>query len=356
MRKIIHVDMDAFYASIEQRDDPRLKGLPVVVGGSPESRGVVAAASYEARAFGIRSAMPMSRAVRLCVDLVIVPPDFARYREVSSQLRAIFEDYSDDIEPLSLDEAFLDVTENKAGLASATHVAEEIRRRVREELRLTCSAGVSSLKFVAKIASDFRKPDGLTVVPPDRVLAFIHPMPIRKLWGVGPATEKRLVDMGIRTIGDLAAVPALEAHRRFGRHGVALWHMAHGEDPRPVRADRVRKSRSAEETFAIDITDRTELERVMAEQARRVCRGMGPELRGRTVTIKVRYADFTTITRSETLAEPTSDAAVVTEAAVRLLDKTEAGTRPVRLIGVGLANLDPLQQSAQLELPLEPRN
>jgi DNA polymerase-4 len=346
--------MDAFYASVEQRDHPHLRGRPVVVGGSPEGRGVVAAASYEARKYGIHSAMPAGRAARLCRDLVFVRPDFMKYREVSIQLRAIFEDYSDHIEPLSLDEAFLDVTENKAGLPTATAVAKEIRRRVREELRLTCSAGVSSLKFVAKIASDHRKPDGLTVVPPGQVLAFIHPLPVRKLPGVGPATEKRLQEIGIFTVGDLAAVPAPDVHRRFGKHGAYLWRMAQGEDPRRVQSSRPRRSQSAERTFAEDIEDRRELEQVLADQAERVCRGLeGAGLRGRTVTLKVRYGDFTTITRSETLEQPTNDPFRVAEVARALLDKTEAGVRPVRLVGVGVANLLGREETPQLELPLE---
>jgi len=353
-RKIIHVDMDAFYASVEQRDHPHLRGKPVVVGGSPEGRGVVAAASYEARKFGIHSAMPAARAARLCRDLVFLHPDFMKYREVSRQLRAIFEDYADHIEPLSLDEAFLDVTENKAGLPTATAVAKEIRRRVRDELRLTCSAGVSSLKFVAKIASDYRKPDGLTVVPPERVLAFIHPMPVRKLPGVGPATEKRLNDIGIFTVGDLAAVPAADVHRRFGKHGAYLWRMAHGEDPRPVQSSQPRRSQSAEQTFAADIEDRRTLERILAGQAERVCRGLeSAGLRGRTVTIKVRYGDFTTVTRSETLEQPTNDPFRVAEMATALLDRTEAGLRPVRLVGVGVGNLVGREETLQLELPLE---
>ena len=351
-RKIIHVDMDAFYASVEQRDDPRLRGRAVVVGGSPEGRGVVAAASYEARRFGIRSAMPCSQALRRCPELVFVRPDFTKYRTVSQQIRAIFHDYTDLVEPLSLDEAYLDVTSNKAGLASATEVARVIRERVREELQLTCSAGVSSLKFVAKIASDYRKPDGLTVVPPHRVLEFIRPLPVRKLWGVGPATERRLHAQGIQLVGDLADIPEPDARRRFGRNGLYLWRMARGDDPRPVCTSRPRRSSSTEQTFSEDITSLEELQQILEDQAERVARQVErADLWGRTVTLKLRYADFSTITRSETLTHPTRDRETIEETGLRLLGKTDAGERPVRLIGLGLGNLLRPEESPQLDLP-----
>ena len=354
VHKIIHVDMDAFYASVEQRDRPELRGRPVVVGGSPDSRGVVAAASYESRRFGIHSAMPMSQAVRRCADLVIVRPRFEVYRSVSRQVRAIFDAYSDLVEPLSLDEAFLDVTDDHAGLGSALATARTIRQRVREELHLTCSAGVSSVKFVAKIASDYHKPDGLTVVPPERILAFVHPLPVRKLWGVGPATEARLHELGIRTVGDLAGLDPADVHRLLGSHGDSLWRMAHGDDPRPVRPHRPRRSRSSEETFAEDVLEVAVLERVLADQAEGVCRGLeGAGLVGRTVTLKLRYDDFTTITRSATLEDATRDPHRVIEVARALLARTEAGERPVRLVGVGLANLERPTPRAQLLLPLD---
>lgn len=353
LRRILHLDMDAFYASVEQRDDPALRGRPVVVGGRPDSRGVVAAASYEARRYGVHSAMPASRAARLCPDAVFVRPDFARYKAVSAELRQILHEATDRIEPLSLDEAFLDVTENQLGFATATEVARHLRARVREQLRLTCSVGVAPVKFVAKIASDYRKPDGLTVVPPERVLEFVHPLPVKRLWGVGPATERRLGDLGVRTIGDLAVVPRSTAEAALGSHGLALWHMAHGVDPRPVRPHRVRKSRSAEHTLQEDLVDLAAIRALLRDQAAEVCEGLrrAGEV-GRTVVVKVRYDDFTTVTRSSSLEHPTDDLDVVMGVVLRLLERTEAGARPVRLVGVGLAGLSDPQDDPQLHLPL----
>ncbi len=352
VRKIIHIDMDAFFASVEQRDRPELRGRPVAVGGSPDSRGVVAAASYEARRFGVRSAMPCSRAARLCPRLVFVRPDFARYKAVSRQLHAIFRDYTDLIEPLSLDEAFLDVTENKRGIASATLVAEEIRRRVREELHLTCSAGVSSLKFVAKIASDQRKPDGLTVVPPHLVVPFLAPLPVRRLWGVGPVREKQLHELGLQTIGQVASLSEPEALRLLGSQGLYLWRMARGDDPRPVRPHRVRKSRSAEHTFEEDVLDRTLLEDALRRQAERIFRQLADGPTGRTATLKLRYGDFTTITRASSQPHPIPDAPTLAALGIHLLHRTEAGTRPVRLIGLGMSSFDGPSDDQQLSLPL----
>ncbi len=350
-RKIIHVDMDAFYASIEQRDRPELRGRPLAVGGSPDGRGVVAAASYEARRFGVRSAMPSRTALRLCPELTFVRPDFARYRAASRQLHGVLADFSDVIEPLSLDEAYLDVTADKAGLGTAARAAARIRERVRADLGLTCSAGVAPLKFVAKIASDFRKPDGLTVVPPEAVLDFVRPLPIRKLWGVGPATLARLEALEVATIGDLADLPEERLVTELGSRGAFLWRLANGQDPRPVQAERIRKSRSAEHTFDSDVTDAEVLHATLEEQAARV----GGAERGRTVTLKVRYSDFTTVTRAETLAEATDDPEVVLAVASRLLARTEAPGRPIRLIGVGLSGFtdeEPVAEGAQLELPL----
>jgi DNA polymerase-4 len=353
-RKIIHVDMDAFYASVEQRDRPHLGGRPVVVGGDGE-RGVVAAASYEARRHGIRSAMPMRTAKRLCADLVVVPADFGRYRQVSRQLHDILDRATELVEPLSLDECYLDVTHNLLDLPSATDVAKWIRRQVAEDLGLTCSAGVAPLKFVAKIASDENKPDGLTVVPPGRVLAYIRPLRIERLWGVGPATGARLRDRGLTTVGELGDLGEVEALALLGRKGLFLWRMANGEDPRPVRPHRRRKSLGAEETFAEDRLDVESLAATIAAQARalilRLARG---GLGARTVTLKLRYDDFETITRSQTLQAPTRDPALAVEVAITLLrDRTEAGARPVRLAGVSLGNLvgAPDEEAGQLPLP-----
>jgi len=353
VRKILHVDMDAFYASIEQRDRPHLRGRPVAVGGSPEGRGVVAAASYEARRFGVRSAMPSRTAASLCPRLAFIPADFARYRRVSRQLHAILEDYSDLVEPLSLDEAYLDVSADKAGLGTAARAAAAIRRRVAEELRLTCSVGVAPLKFVAKIASDHRKPDGLTVVRPAEVLDFVRPLPARVLWGVGPSTLDRLRDLGIETVGELADTPEERLRLHLGSRGTLLWRMANGDDPRPVQPERVRRSRSAERTFEEDVTDVAELVGVLGEQADRIASGVREAGdRGRTVTLKVRYADFETVTRALTLPTSVDDPAALVDAAVTLLGRTEAGERPVRLVGLGLSRFDSEARAPGRQLPL----
>ena len=358
MTKLAHIDMDAFYASVEQRDRPHLRGRPIAVGGSPEGRGVVAAASYEARRFGVRSAMSARRALQLCPQLVLVPPDFARYRAVSRQLHAILDAHSDCIEPLSLDEAYLDLTDDKAGLGSATAAAEAIRARVRAELGLTCSAGVSSLKFVAKIASDARKPDGLTVVPPSQVLAFIHPLPVRALWGVGPATARRFTQRGLHTIGQLAALSEVAALELLGRRGLYLWRMSHGIDPRPVGRSRGRVSRGSERTFPEDLAHPEPVREALEAQ-------LGPLLAAlekheetpRTLTLKVRYDDFETITRAHTTLQATRDPDTWRAALVDLLARTQAGERPVRLLGITFSGLERPggipTDTTQLVLPFE---
>ncbi|MCB9673969.1 MAG: DNA polymerase IV [Alphaproteobacteria bacterium] len=357
MRKILHVDMDAFYASVEQRDDPTLRGRPVAVGGDPEGRGVVAAASYEARRYGVRSAMAAAHALKLCPDLIFVRGSFTKYRAVSQQMHAIFADYTDQIEAVALDEAYLDVSENRAGLPFASQVAVEIRRRIRDELDLTASAGVAPVKFAAKIASDHRKPDGLTVIPPERLLAFLHPLPVRKLPGVGPSTETRIRGLGIHTIGDVARRDLRELERRLGSRGAWLWRMANGEDPRRVVGSRVRKSRGSERTFDTDVTDAQRLLDFLAEQTRGLCEGLQrSEEKARTVTLKIRYADFTTITRASTLPQPTDSAEDVLPEVQRLLAKTDAGTTPVRLAGITFSNFagegeGPVEQ---LDLPFRP--
>jgi DNA polymerase IV len=339
-RRIVHLDMDAFYASVEQRDDPDLRGRPVAVGGTPESRGVVAAASYEARAFGVRSAMPMSRAMRLCPALVIVPPDFARYRAVSQQVRAILREVTPLVEPLSLDEAYLDVTENLWGEPLARDVARRLKARIREATGLGCSAGVAPNKFLAKIASGWRKPDGLTVIAPERVEAFLRRLPVETLWGVGPVTARKLRAIGIERLVDVRAAGRAALVRAVG--GMADWliRLSHGDDPRPVEPHRPWKSISAETTYADDLEDlgamRAELERL----AQRVAASLqNKQLRARSVTIKVRYGDFSTVTRSHTEAAATSDAAAIALRAVALLDRTSAVRRLVRLLGVGAHGL-----------------
>jgi DNA polymerase-4 len=352
-RRVIHVDMDAFYASVEQRDRPELRGRPVAVGGSPASRGVVAAASYEARAFGVRSAIPMARAVRLCPDLVIVRPDLAKYKAVSQQVFAIFRSVTPLVEPLSLDEAYLDVTENAWQEPLATTVAKRVKLLIRETTGLTASAGVAPNKFLAKIASAWRKPDGLTVIPPDRIEAFLQQLPVEALWGVGPVTARRLKERGIVQLIDLRRADPATLWSAVGSMAEWLLKLSAGEDDRPVQPNRESKSSSSECTYAEDLTD---LDRIRAEVAEMAQEGaewlQRRQLRARTVTLKVRYRDFTTITRSHT-RPPTNEADDITRRAVALLARTEAGREPVRLLGVGVHNLVRPDQRADDELPFE---
>jgi len=340
VRRIIHVDMDAFYASVEQRDDPALRGKPVAVGGQPGSRGVVAASSYEARAFGVRSAMPMARAVRLCPELVIVKPDFPRYRAASQQVLDIFRSCTPLVEPLSLDEAYLDVTENRWGEALATPVARRLKQRIREEVRLTASAGVAPNKFLAKIASGWQKPDGLTVISPGRVEAFLQQLPVGALWGVGPVTAGKLRKIGIERLVEVRTADPDALRRAVGSLAEVLRRLALGDDPRPVVPDRPYKSSSSENTYNEDLLAldaiRAEIERMARQTAAWLAR---KELLARTVTIKVRYADFSTVTRSHTAAAPTRDADEIAARALTLLERTDAGRRPIRLLGAGVHGL-----------------
>ncbi|MCL4778399.1 MAG: DNA polymerase IV [Gammaproteobacteria bacterium] len=332
--------MDAFYASVEQRDDPALRGRPVAVGGAPGSRGVVAAASYEARAFGVRSAMPTARALRLCPDLVVVRPDFPRYREASQRVMAIMRQATPLVEPLSLDEAYLDVTENLWGEPLAMVVARRLKERIREELALTASAGVAPNKFLAKIASGWRKPDGLTVIAPARVEAFLQQLPVEALWGVGPVTARKLRAIGIERLVDVRVVDPAALAGAVGSLAGWLRQLAQGEDPRPVRPDRPRKSVSAETTFASDLDAPAAQADAIRRLAEQVAAALAKRrLRARTVTIKVRYGDFTTVTRSHTEAAATADAGVIGSRALALLARTEAISRPVRLLGVGTHGL-----------------
>jgi DNA polymerase IV len=331
--------MDAFYASVEQRDRPELAGRPVAVGGRPESRGVVAAASYEARRFGVRSAIPMSRAVRLCRELVILPPDFGKYRTVSQQVFAIYRTVTPLVEPLSLDEAYLDVTENAWGEALGVNVAKRIKAQIRDATGLTASAGVAPNKFLAKIASAWRKPDGLTVIAPERVESFLQALPVDALWGVGPVTAKRLRERGIDKLVDVRTADAAILRAAVGSWADWLVKLAHGDDDRPVEPNRPSKSSSSECTYSHDLTDldrmREEIDGMARENADWLRRR---GLVARTVTIKVRYSDFTTITRSDTRA-PTEDADAIARRAVALLAKTDAGARAVRLLGAGVHNI-----------------
>ena len=339
LRRIVHVDMDAFYASVEQRDAPDLRGRPVVVGGRPDQRGVVAAASYEARAFGVRSAMPMANAVRRCPQLVIVRPDFAKYQAVSRQVFALFRAVTPAVEPLSLDEAYLDVTENAWGEPLAATVARRLKEQIREETGLTASAGVAPNKFLAKIASGWRKPDGLTVVAPERVEAFLQQLPVDALLGVGPVTARKLRAHGIVALVDVRRFDVEQLTCIVGSRADWLLRLSHGIDDRPVQSTRKAKSSSSERTFAEDLTDLEAIRTEIDGMARRTAAGLGRRrMAARTVTIKVRYDDFTTITRSDTRNPATADADEIARRAVALLERTDAGTRPVRLLGAGVQN------------------
>ena len=353
-RRILHVDMDAFYASVEQRDKPELRGLPVAVGGDPEQRGVVAAASYEARAFGVRSAIPMSRAVRLCPSLVIVRPDFARYKAASQAVFSIFRRVTLLVEPLSLDEAYLDVTENAWGEALGQTVAKRIKAEIKAATGLTASAGVAPNKFLAKIASGWKKPDGLTVIAPERVEQFLHKLPVDALWGVGPVTATRLRERGIERLVDVRTVSLAVLREAVGSHADWLRQLATGIDDRPVEPNQAAKSSGTENTFAEDLTDIAEIRKTIDEMARDGAGWLERKLLAcRTVTIKVRYDDFATITRSHSTECATRDADDIAERAVALLDRTEAGQRPVRLLGVSVHNLvDPNDRTEDPPLPL----
>jgi DNA polymerase IV len=341
MRRIVHLDMDAFYASVEQRDRPELRGKPVAVGGRPETRGVVAAASYEARAFGVRSAMPMVRAVRLCPELQIVRPDFERYRLVSRQVMDLLRACTPLVEPLSLDEAYLDVTENRWNEPLATNVAKRLKREIFDTTGLTASAGVAPNKFLAKIASGYRKPDGLTVIAPERVESFLQDLPVEALWGVGPVTAKKLRAAGIEKLVQVRSADMELLRRTVGSLADWLRQLSHGDDPRAVTPDRESKSSSTENTYAEDLLDleriRAELDRMARENAAWLARS---KLEARTITIKVRYSvGFVTVTRSHTLSRATADADVIASWAKDLLARTDAGQRPVRLLGVRVAGL-----------------
>jgi DNA polymerase-4 len=337
-RKIVHVDMDAFYASVEQRDDPQLRGKPVIVAWRG-NRSVVCAASYEARRFGVRSAMAAVTAERLCPQAVFVPPDFTRYRAASRQAREIFMRHTDLIEPLSLDEAYLDVTENKAGLATATRVARAIRAQIREELSLTASAGVAPNKFLAKIASDWRKPDGLFVIQPEDIETFLPPLPVARLPGVGKVTEARLEKLGIRTVGDLRAFDLSDLESRFGRHGKRLHELAHGIDLSPVVPDRPTQSVSSEDTFERDVL-LSETEPIIQRLAEKTWAASRKQSRiPATIVLKLKTAEFKILTRSHTPASPPSSCDELIRIALLLRDRVHLSAQQrFRLVGVGLSN------------------
>jgi len=358
LRKIIHVDMDAFFASVEQRDHRELRGKPVAVGGAG-GRGVVAAASYEARVFGVRSAMPSVTAKRKCPDLIFVRHRFDVYREVSNQIRDIFRHYTPHVEPLSLDEAYLDVTDDIRGIGSATRIAELIRAKIREETGLTASAGVSYNKFLAKLASDQNKPDGLCVIRPGQGAAFVQSLPVRRFHGIGPKGAEKMARLGIETGADLAAKDADWLRRHFGSFGEYLYRAARGIDLRPVRANRIRKSIGGERTFSEDISDedalRDTLERIITIVWDRIAE---KKARGRTVTLKLKYNDFQQTTRSRSLPQPVSDRQLFANTARAILEDEMPLPMPIRLMGLTLSNLErdgrqadePPRDDAQLSL------
>jgi DNA polymerase-4 len=338
VRQILHVDMDAFYASVEQRDDPSLRGKPVVVGGRSR-RGVVSAASYEVRKFGVHSAMPMAEALRLCPHAVVVEPHMGRYAEVSAQVFAIFRRYTPLVQGLSLDEAFLDVTASRSLFGDGRVIAARIKDEIRTELKLTASAGVAASKFAAKIASDLEKPDGLVVVPDD-VAPFLAPMPIERMWGIGVKTAPRLRALGYATFGDLARARVADLERTLGVWGVQVGRLARGEDDRDVDPSGLAKSIGAEMTYEHDLTARADIARTFLEHAQRVAQRLVDEGQSaRVVVAKLKYADFTLRTRRTTLREPVMDATSIHEAACRLLEEFPARSGGVRLTGVSVAGL-----------------
>ena len=352
---ILHVDMDAFYASIEEREHPELVGKPVIVGGTPQERGVVAAANYAARTFGVHSAMPARTAVKLCPNAVFLPTRIDYYAKVSEQIRDIFEAFTPRVEPLSLDEAFLDVTESQKLFGTPESIGRQIQQTVHKELQLVASVGIAPNKFLAKIASDLEKPAGFVVVPDNAIQAFLDPLPVRRLWGVGPVTAAVLEQLGIQTIGQVRLLPANALHERFGQHGKHLWNLAQGIDDRPVVTDKAAKSISHETTFAVDVTDRD----VLRAQALALTDQVAARLRirglsGKTVQLKIRFGDFQTITRAATLPNPTQLTQPIWRAVQQLLTKNlPRPNAPIRLIGVGVSSLDNDPQHQQELFPDE---
>ncbi len=351
VRKIVHVDMDAFYASVEQRDDPLLRGRPVVVAWRG-NRSVVCAASYEARTFGVRSAMPATRAERLCPNAIFVPPDFTRYRAVSRSVREIFQRHTHLIEPLSLDEAYLDVSENKTGLPTATRVAKIIREQIRKELNLTASAGVAPNKFLAKIASDWRKPNGLFVIQPEDIDTFLPPLPVGRIPGVGKVTEKHLAELGVRTVGDLRILELSTLEDQFGRYGLRLYQLARGIDHSAVVSDRPTKSISAEDTLEQDIP-LEETDPVIRRLAEKVWTASCKESRiARTVVLKLKTKEFNILTRSHTPDAPPASCEELTAIALTLRSRVEIGPQQrFRLVGVGLSNFREPKDPSEPEQP-----
>lgn len=355
MRKIIHIDMDAFFASVEQRDNPDLRGKPVAVGGSSK-RGVVAAASYEARKYGVRSAMPSITAARKCPGLIFVKSRFSVYKEVSAQIREIFAGYTDLIEPLSLDEAFLDVTENKIGMPSATIIAEEIRQKIWDQTQLTASAGVSFNKFLAKIASDINKPNGIKVITPQEAIPFLESLPVKKFFGVGKVTADKMHRMGIRTGKDLKAYSEVDLIKRFGKVGRFYYRIVRAEDNRPVNPNRIRKSIGAENTFSEDLQTLAGMKEKLTIIANRVYDYMEKtDNYGRTITLKMKTPAFQIINRSKTFVREMSDRQTFLEVTMKLLEANWEQAGEVRLLGVSVSNLlkDHTGEGVQLEIEFD---
>ena len=352
-RKIIHIDMDAFYASVEQRDHPEYRNKPIVVGGSPEGRGgVVATASYEARKFGIRSAMPSKKALELCPEVIFIRPRFDAYQAASAKIREIFRRYTDLIEPLSLDEAFLDVTEDKLQIGSAIEIAKQIKQSIKDELQLTASAGVSINKFVAKIASDMNKPDGLTFIGPSRIEAFMEELPVEKFFGVGRVTAEKMKKMNLHTGADLKRLEEAELVKHFGKVGRFYYNIARGIDERPVQPHRETKSLAAEDTFSYDLTITEEMTRELDKIAQTVCNRLQKyRLKGRTITLKIKYGDFRQITRSRSFAFPVDDLATILTTATELLLATEPENKKIRLLGISISNFDEMRPQPGRSMP-----
>ncbi|MDR3696601.1 DNA polymerase IV [Mucilaginibacter sp.] len=354
-RKIIHIDMDAFYASVEQRDYPEYRGKPLVVGGLPEGRGgVVATASYEARKFGIRSAMSSKQALQLCPHAIFIRPRFPAYKEASQKIREIFSRYTDLIEPLSLDEAYLDVTSDKLNIGSAIEIAQQIKQAIKDELQLTASAGVSINKFVAKTASDIKKPDGLTFIGPSAIEAFMERLPVEKFFGVGKVTAQKMKNMGLHTGDDLKKLAEEELTKHFGKAGKFYYQIVRGIDNREVQPNRETKSLAAEDTFPYDLTTLEEMEEELDKIAQTVCRRLQQyELKGRTITLKIKYNNFKQITRNQSFPAGLNDLETVCATAKKLLVATGVEDKKIRLLGISLSNFNEVAVKPKEEKPTD---
>ncbi|WP_104902109.1 DNA polymerase IV [Nostoc sp. 'Peltigera membranacea cyanobiont' N6] len=361
MRKIVHVDMDAFYASVEQRDNPSYRGKPLVVGGSPNQRGVVAAASYEARKFGIHSAMPsitafvfdVAAGIAKCPGLIFVRPRFDVYREISTAIHAIFKRYTDLVEGVALDEAYLDVTENKQNIPYASTIAKHIKTAIFQETQLTATAGVSINKFLAKMASGQNKPNGLTVILPEDAIAFVEQLPIEKFHGIGEVTAAKMHSLGIHSGADLKGRTLSDLTHHFGKAGHYYYKIARAEDDRPVEANRVRKSIGAENSFAQDLSDVGQMLQELEQIAQIVEQRLEQhETRGRTLTLKVKFSDYQQLTRSKTMLAPISELSTIFEIAKALFESIDLENRSIRLLGIALSNLDNAKQTQVIQLPL----